>query len=508
MYLVFIAMMAMNMSKEVLAAFGLIDIKFTESNELTSQSNQALLADLIQKGEEKPQEFGFASQNAKKISRISEDFYKYIASLKADLLREGKFKIDPETGKLPFQEMDKTDLFDKWFTGDRLSKPGAAVMAKIEKYKSDIKEVLGDDVKYQKALETFENRFNTEKVKNKDGKLQDYLDYHYKGYPAIASYTKLTAMQNDVKVTEASMYNLFLGNTLTEAVTLKNYQAIVLADKNAFFTGEKFQGKVVLGKYANVIPTKLQVQGQDINIEESINENGAVSLDFNTGYKVGDQEIKGKFTFLEDGKELEIPILGNYVVVPKPNEASVAADKMNVVYQGLDNPLTVSVPGVSNKDVVVSAPGITKIGDGKYNLKPTKGREVIVKVRAELEGGEQIYDEKKFRIKELPRAVAKVRGKIQGSLNKNDLSNSKVTVGFENFAYELNLGVSQFTVNVEGQPPVINKGSTMKAEAKNAINSAKRGSTVTISNIRILRPKGYLNLNLKDPNPIVISLKN
>ena len=56
--------------------------------------------------------------------------------------------------------MDKTDLFDKWFTGDRLFKAGAAVMARIEKYKSDVKDVLGDDVKYKKALEAFENRFN------------------------------------------------------------------------------------------------------------------------------------------------------------------------------------------------------------------------------------------------------------------------------------------------------------------------------------------------------------
>ena len=80
---------------------------------------------------------------------------------------------------------------------------------------------------------------------------------------------KLTAMQNDVKVTEANMYNGFLGNLVTEAVSLKNYKAIVLADKSAFFAGEKFQGKVVvLGKYANVTPTKLVVQGKEIDCQK------------------------------------------------------------------------------------------------------------------------------------------------------------------------------------------------------------------------------------------------
>ena len=260
MYLVFIAMMAMNMSKEVLSAFGLMEAKFAESNMTTTETNEALLNDLITKGDEKPEEFAVAANKAQQINTISEDFYNYIETLKVDLLKNGGYTIDPETGKLPFEAMDKTDILDEmWFTGDRVTKAGAAVLARIEQYKSDVKDVLGTDVKYKKAVERFEKRFSTEKVTNKDGKKIDWLDYNYKGFPAIASYTKLTAMQNDVKVTEASMFNLFLGNTLTEAVSLKKYQAIVLAEKSAFFAGEKFQGKVVLGKYANVTPTKLVV---------------------------------------------------------------------------------------------------------------------------------------------------------------------------------------------------------------------------------------------------------
>ena len=85
-------------------------------------------------------------------------------------------------------------------------------------------------------------------------------------------------MQNDVKVTETNMYNLFLGNTLDQAVTLKNYQAIVLADKSAFFAGEQFKGRVVLGKYANVKPTAMNVGGNDIDVAEAIDSTGAARL--------------------------------------------------------------------------------------------------------------------------------------------------------------------------------------------------------------------------------------
>ena len=91
MYLVFIAMMAMNMSKEVLSAFGLMEAKFAESNSMTTTSNSALLADLITKGEEKPEEFAVASNKAQQVSTISDNLFKFIETLKIDLLKRGDY---------------------------------------------------------------------------------------------------------------------------------------------------------------------------------------------------------------------------------------------------------------------------------------------------------------------------------------------------------------------------------------------------------------------------------
>ncbi|MBB68638.1 MAG: gliding motility protein GldM [Flavobacteriaceae bacterium] len=510
MYLVFIAMMAMNMSKEVLSAFGLMEAKFAESNATTSESNEALLADLITKGDEKPEEFAVAANKAQQINIISDEFYKFIETLKIDLLKAGNYSIDPKTGKLPFEAMDKTDILDQmWFTGDRLTKVGANVMEKIEKYKTDIREVLGTDVKYKKALESFNNRFNTDKVKRaKDGAKVDWLDYNYKGFPAIASYTKLTALQNDVKVTEASMFNLFLGNTLTEAVTLKNYQAIVLADKSAFFAGEKFQGKVVLGKYANVTPTKLVVQGQEINIASAIDSTGAATLNFNVG-NIGEKIINGQFTFLEDGKPLEIPILGNYVVVPRPKEASVAADKMNVLYRGLENPMTISFAGVSDNNVSVSAPGLRKAGaQGKYIINPPSGSQnLIVSVVATLDDGTKVNSKKSFRIKNIPNPVGKIAGK-SGSikLNKRDVTTSRLLADFGDFVYDLNPTVSAFDLTVLGETITVS-GNRLNPAAKALINNAPRRSLVIIDNIKV-RVKGVSGVEIPPAAAVTIKLTN
>ena len=509
MYLVFIAMMAMNMSKEVLSAFGLMEAKFAESNMTTTETNEALLNDLITKGDEKPEEFAVAANKAQQINTISEDFYNYIETLKVDLLKNGGYTIDPETGKLPFEAMDKTDILDEmWFTGDRVTKAGAAVLARIEQYKSDVKDVLGTDVKYKKAVERFEKRFSTEKVTNKDGKKIDWLDYKYKGFPAIASYTKLTAMQNDVKVTEASMFNLFLGNTLTEAVSLKKYQAIVLAEKSAFFAGEKFQGKVVLGKYANVTPTKLVVQGQEINIANAIDSTGAATLDFNVG-NIGEKKINGQFTFLEDGKPLEIPIVGNYVVVPRPKEASVAADKMNVLYRGLENPMTISFAGVPDSNVKVSAPGLRSAsGQGKYVVNPPSGSQnLIVNVTATLDDGTKVNSKKSFRIKNIPNPVGKIAGK-SGSvrLNKRDVTTSRVLADFGDFVYDLNPTVSAFDLTVLGETVTVS-GNRLNPAAKALINNAPRRSLVIIDNIKV-RVKGVSGVEIPPAAAITVKLTN
>ena len=272
-----------------------------------------------------------------------------------------------ETGKLPFEAMDKTDILDEaWFTGDRLTKKGDEVMAQINSYKEDIKAILSTDESYRGESETFDKNFSTAQVANKDGKKIDYLNANFQGFPAIASYTKLTAMQNDVKVTEANLYNLFLGNTLSEATTLNNYKAIVLADKSAFFAGEKFQGRVVIGKYANVPPTKLMVQGKEVDLSKAIDSTGAATLDFNVG-NVGEHTINGEFTFIENGKELPIPIVANYVVVPRPNSATISADKMNVVYRGVANPMTISFAGVPDNKVNASGSGLSK-GSGVWTI--------------------------------------------------------------------------------------------------------------------------------------------
>ena len=473
MYLVFIAMLALNMSKEVLTAFGNFNDKFSESNKLTEQSNATLLSALDTKATDEPAKYAEPARKAKEVAKISKDFVAFLETVKAEVT-EG---IEPdETGKLPFESMDKSTIDEKWFQGDGYSPRGTEIVSKIDKYVADVKKVLGNDVKYIPFIKEIEKKFSTADITNREGVKQKFLDYKTKGFPAVSTLTFITAMQNDVKNTEAGAYNLFLGNALQSAASMKNFQAIVVLDKNAYFAGEQVTGKVVLGRYdANTVPTSFKGPGKI--------ENGQAVISMTAG-GVGEQNISGEFGFLEDGKEIPLKFEGKYVVVPRPNQAIISADKMNVVYRGVPNPISISVPGIASNKVNASAPGMSKVGDGKFMLKPGSGSEVKINVTATMPDGKAMSSAQVFRIKGLPAPTGKVGGSEKNSGPKNNLEVCTVTATMEDFDFPVNVNVTQFNIRVPGQPTIVVSGNKMDSRARAAIAKASRGDIVIISEIK------------------------
>ena len=474
MYLVFIAMLALNMSKEVLTAFGNFNDKFTESNKLTEQSNATLLSALDTKASDEPAKYAEPARKAKEVAKISKDFAAFLETVKAEVV-EG-IEPDEKTGKLPFEAMDKSTIDEKWFQGDGYSPRGTEIVSKIDKYVADIKKVLGNDVKYIPFIKEIEKKFSTADIANREGVKQKFLDYKTKGFPAVSTLTFLTAMQNDVKNTEAGAYNLFLGNALKSAASMKNFQAIVVLDKNAYFQGETVKGKVVLGRYdANTVPTSFNGPGKI--------ENGQAVISTTAG-SIGEQKISGKFGFLEDGKEIPLSFEGTYVVVPRPNQAIISADKMNVVYRGVPNPISISVPGIASNKVNASALGMSKVGDGKFMLKPGSGNEVKINVSATMPDGKTMSSAQVFRIKGLPAPTGKVGGSEKNKGPKSNLEVCSVTAVMEDFDFPVTVNVTQFNIKVPGQPTIVVNGNKMDSRAKSAIAKAQKGDVVVISEIK------------------------
>src|SRR5699024_6948802 len=117
-----------------------------------------------------------------------------------------------------------------------------------------------------------------------------------------------------------------------------NYKAMVIPDKTAFFSGENFTGTVVLGRVDSTMTFgKAIINGEEVS-DDNLSA-GQVKLNFPAG-NVGSQTITGELQFAEGDSIVKIPIMKEYSVIPRPNEAVISADKMNVVYRGVNNPMT------------------------------------------------------------------------------------------------------------------------------------------------------------------------
>lgn len=487
MYLVFIAMMAMNMSKEVLSAFGLINDNLTESNAQATERNKNFLAGLKEKAGENAKQYGELAEKAAKIDALANDFTAYVESIKSDVLSGVKDPKDYET-------MDKAKLDEVFFAGgDKYSPKGQEFVDKMNAFRTGVIALLGND--YKEIQSEINTKFSTEDVKTRDNIKKSWLDYHYKGFPLVASITKLTKIQSDVKTVQSEILSAMLQGNLASQVSMTNYKAIVVLDKNAFYQGEQVTGKVVLGRYdENTVPTAINgLSGAKI-------ENGQAVFAFGAG-AVGEHDIKGQFVFQENGENVPIEIDGKYVVIPRPNEATISADKMNSIYRGVDNPMSISFAGVSDNKVQVSAPGLSKVGPGKYNWRPDQiqGNEATVSVTATMEDGKKVSSTKTFKVRHIPAPAASIRGQV-GTMrgNKEDLINSSVGVSFGDFVFDVSANVQSFEVSVPGQARIVCQGNRLSAQAQAAIRNAKRGDIVVIGNVKSVLSGG---LRVKDSTP-------
>lgn len=475
MYLVFIAMLALNMSKEVLSAFGMMNEKFEATNETSILTNDQMLAALDAKASEAKGDFIGAALTAHKVEAATKKFYDFVATAKAEVLKG----VEPEDGKLPYEEMDKADnLNNSWFASTGLSPRGKSVMAAIETYKAEMSAALGTETKYASVLNQVNNAFNLSDVANKDGIKVKFLEYHFQGFPAIASLAKLSAWQSDAKKAESDVISAALGKAAMSEASYSKFEAIVVLDKNAYFQGEKVTGKVVLGKYdPNAKFSDFKGPGKL--------ENGQAVLSMVAG-GVGEQKIGGSFNFMENGKPINLPFKGTYVVVPRPNSATISADKMNVVYRGVVNPMTISFAGISDNDVSASANGLSKAGgNGKYNMSPDQGNEVVISVTGKLPDGTSVTDKKAYRIKNIPApqgAIAGTMGESKGA--KGRLAVSQISAILPDFDFDVKFRVTQFTFKVSGQPSVVVSGDRVNKQCEAAMARAGRGDIVTISEIK------------------------
>ena len=484
MYLVFIAMMALNMGKEVLSAFGLMNEKLQTANERYQLTNEAAFAELERKEQEKPEDYKEALEKARQVRELSNQYYAYLNTLKEEVMSQASNKTD-------YQVMDKSDFLDeKFFKTDGLKPEGQKFLDEINKYRTQLVSLLG--AKDEALKKIIEERFSTgenNKVKDREGNTVGWVQYNYEGFPYIASVTKFSQLQSDIRQTEQDFYKAMLGEKMKDELSMKHYTTLLEQSRGAYYANQQFDGAIVLGRKDNSTKPKrveLTLDGRKLSESEVEVVEGKIRLKVNTG-NVGEHKIAGTLYYEQDGQETPVEVAQSFTTIPRPNEAVISADKMNVVYRGVVNPMTISMPGVPDSQVTASAPGLSRKSGPNYIMKPNVGSaEVTINVTGTIEG-QKFSSSKKFRIKDIPKpegAILRTTGAVK--LAKANILAGELSVAFNDFDFDLSTRVNSFRILVPGQPSVVVQGNRVSASgpAAAAVNRAKRGDIIQISEIR------------------------
>ena len=499
MYLVLTAMLALNVSAEILNAFKVVNNSLQTSNDGLSTENGAIMQDIAAKAAapESKLKAEIWQPKAQKAAAYSKELYDYIEALKNELKQQAGYK--PESGDSTYK-IDDLDAPIRVMGNESGSEnKGEELRQKLVKYKSDL---LAIDPEIAKEFAT-KLPLNLEKPKSEEGNGDlSWSDSYFHMTPAIASLTILGKFQNDVKNSENDVVTYC--QSQIGAVKVRFDKTGVIAGTSATYVmpGDKLNIYAGVGAFSSASHPTITINGQRVDVDG----NGKATKDIVAGGS-GTQSIKIGGSFQnQDGVSVPINETLTYTV-GTPSGVAVSADKMNVLYimGATPNPITISGGSGSEKTQASLSGGELKHVQGSaWEAFPkTPGEQTIT---VTIDGKST---PKKFRVKYLPDPLAFVGTKKGGAMSSAEfkaigglitrLENSEFEAPFRVISYKMGAvggGISQYAV-------ATNEGNRWTGSAEALVKRATPGTQVFFDEIRVVGPDG----RQREISPIFFSLK-
>jgi gliding motility-associated protein GldM len=483
MYLVLTALLALNVSSEILNAFKTVNKSLENTNTTVNKSTETILASLQQKTTEPAT--AIKAQiwypKAQQVQTLSKTVFTYVQGLKDRILRESGG--DPKNPEKKFKE-ENLDIATRIMIEKG---EGPKLLAMLGDYK---KKILGVDPSIDSAFKDA-LPVNLEKPasRNKAGKTWEGAYFHM--VPTVAALTILSKFQNDVKTSENRVIQ-FCHNKVGEVVVrFDTYAAIVGQNSTYLMPGQELEVTAGVGAFSIGAKPTITVGGQTL----TVGSEGTATTKL-PGGGIGPHIVPVRIAYTDQEGKQQIIVKNVEYKVGMAN-ASIALDEMNVLYVGYDNKVTIAASGGGDDKVVATISGgggsLEKVGGGKYIAKVrsvTDDCKITVTVDGKLAGVSQ------FRVRTIPTPVATVGGVA---------SNENMTVGqfraqtgvgayIKDFPLALKYAVTSFTLTADNSDGDIEEapctGYLWSPKALNLIKSLQPGRMVTIENIRATGPDG------------------
>ena len=497
MYVVLMAMLALNISTEVLNGFSVVEESLNRTTGNSSKENDAIFGELDQMMRKNPQKVKQWFMMASTVREMSDSLYNYAQALKVAIVREA----DGEKGDpLNIEGKDNIEAAS-YIMLNPANGQGHKLYEAINSYRARILQFVTDP--RQKKI--IASNLSTEVPHHSMGK--NWEEYMFENMPVAAAVTLLSKLQSDVRYAEGEVLHTLVANVGLKDIRVNKLQAFVVPSQTRLYPGETMTAQMFMGAVDSTQQPQVFVNGQLIKGNQITVKAGAPGKHTLSGY-ILIKDLTGNVlrrNFSQDywvtggpqPKEYISP-QGMQKVPPFDGMATIAADLMNVLYAGFDNPITISIPNTSQHDVQATMSGGSLVarGGGHFIARPSAvGQPVTISVSAK---GRKI-GEYQFRVRKLPDpspyiAMGADRFK-SGALSKAALMSAPgIQAAIDDGLLDIPFSVTSFRVvffdNMGNAVPLASNGASFSPQQKEQFRQLSRNKRFYITNVVVHGPDG------------------
>lgn len=492
MYLVLTAMLALNVSSEILHAFKVINESIGSSNASINEKNAKIYEALNDQESQPGQKERVKPYNdrAKIAKQKSEDLVKYLEKLKEDIIQQAGGRDDDGEIKSESDIDAATRLMVE-------QKEGEELRNRLTTFRNELIGLVSKDSKDQIARDL---PVKIQDVEKSDNNPQgDWSWAYFHNMPTMAAVTLLSKFQNDVRNSEAVVVTELMNEAGAEQLKFDAIKAIAIPTTTYALEGQKIEAQILLAAYNKNLEPTINLTSGGGRITEI--EAGVGKYE-TTASGIGLKTVKGTVSIDMGGVPTTENFSFEYMV--GSTGASMQLDKMNVFYIGVPNPITVSAAGYSIEDISVNIEGAEvkqnpEGGKGQYLVTVTKPGTIQAKILANTENGRKEVGGMPVRVKYIPDPIAKVGGVTGGRIPTNQFkAQIGILAALDNFDFAARFVVSSYQFSVlpkrgEFAGPYTVEGPYLgkdNATVKELIDRLAPGDRVYLEEIRAKGPDG------------------
>ena len=506
MYLVLTALLALNVSREMLHAFLFVNESMQSTNEKFAEKIEETYAEfqkqfMINKEKVRPY-----WEKAVYVQDATDEIVDYLDSVKYTIIAKTEGITVEEAKMTPLSEIKKKDNFDRpttFFIGAEYNGEAYTIKEQLNEYRNTILQVVDeksrDNLSNQLGLRTDGTYYNA------DGEQESWELHHFYHTILAADVTILNKLIAEAYNAELDVINYLYSSITAEDFKFDKVGAKVIPNSNYIFEGDDYNAEILVAAYETKRNlTVFYLEGSDTLLERNLSRakkiegKGSVKLEL-PATSTGTKKYAGIIQMVTPWGDTNSYHFKHSYLVAEPS-ATVSATKMNVFYRGVENPVSISASGKADAQIDPRMNGgrIVRTDDGWVvrDLSPDIF-ETVVKIYADDNGGQRFMGEQLFRVKMLPNPIAKVLGATDdGKITKNKLlTNPFLHCQLPEWVdFEYDFKVTSFTMII---PQGAGYFSTEKSDSqmfsqsmKDQIQNLKKNDIIVFSDIRVRGPEG------------------